>query len=102
MHRTQRSLRVRHASARLVRDLDALTNPREQHGVVANHIPTPDGRKSDGFIVTHAGHAFTPIDRADRKSTRLNSSHVRISYAVFCLKKKNRTTTSHHTPNLDH
>src|SRR5690554_7630670 len=28
----------------------------------------------------------------DRKSTRLNSSHVRISYAVFCLKKKNRNT----------
>src|SRR3989442_1912211 len=28
---------------------------------------------------------------ADRKSTRLNSSHVRISYAVFCLKKKNRS-----------
>src|SRR5436305_4378960 len=28
---------------------------------------------------------------ADRKSTRLNSSHVRISYAVFCLKKKNET-----------
>src|SRR5690349_22225732 len=27
-------------------------------------------------------------DRADRKSTRLNSSHVEISYAVFCLKKK--------------
>src|SRR5690554_7549583 len=27
--------------------------------------------------------------RQDRKSTRLNSSHVRISYAVFCLKKKN-------------
>src|SRR5690554_7671795 len=26
---------------------------------------------------------------SDRKSTRLNSSHVRISYAVFCLKKKN-------------
>src|SRR3989442_11975263 len=26
--------------------------------------------------------------RSDRKSTRLNSSHVRISYAVFCLKKK--------------
>src|SRR5690554_7046190 len=29
---------------------------------------------------------------ADRKSTRLNSSHVRISYAVFCLKKKNKYT----------
>src|SRR5436305_11223912 len=30
------------------------------------------------------------IDQEDRKSTRLNSSHVRISYAVFCLKKKNQ------------
>src|SRR2546430_13062167 len=32
-----------------------------------------------------------PVDRArgDRKSTRLNSSHSQISYAVFCLKKKN-------------
>src|SRR5690554_5404182 len=29
-------------------------------------------------------------DYIDRKSTRLNSSHVRISYAVFCLKKKNK------------
>src|SRR5690554_7377225 len=31
----------------------------------------------------------------DRKSTRLNSSHVRISYAVFCLKKKINTNTAH-------
>src|SRR5690554_7786796 len=31
------------------------------------------------------------LKAADRKSTRLNSSHVRISYAVFCLKKKNKT-----------
>ena len=31
-----------------------------------------------------------PIEFADRKSTRLNSSHVVISYAVFCLKKKNK------------
>src|SRR3989442_3671738 len=30
----------------------------------------------------------------DRKSTRLNSSHVRISYAVFCLKQKKQTTNS--------
>src|SRR5690554_7284030 len=29
-------------------------------------------------------------ENPDRKSTRLNSSHVRISYAVFCLKKKNK------------
>src|SRR3712207_8062172 len=36
----------------------------------------------------------------DRKSTRLNSSHANISYAVFCLKKKNtksRTATRNHT-----
>src|SRR5690606_28612366 len=34
--------------------------------------------------------SITHIDAAgDRKSTRLNSSHVKISYAVFCLKKKN-------------
>src|SRR5690606_40933577 len=32
--------------------------------------------------------------RADRKSTRLNSSHVKISYAVFCLKKKKTETTN--------
>src|SRR3989442_7301269 len=43
-------------------------------------------------------------DRRDRKSTRLNSSHVRISYAVFCLKKKNRqdyrsVPISFHGPN---
>src|SRR2546430_10019521 len=31
---------------------------------------------------------------ADRKSTRLNSSHSQISYAVFCLKKKNRQAAS--------
>src|SRR5690554_7515045 len=31
----------------------------------------------------------------DRKSTRLNSSHVRISYAVFCLKKKSRNRNMH-------
>src|SRR3989442_5151093 len=33
----------------------------------------------------------------DRKSTRLNSSHVRISYAVFCLKKKKITVHMSHT-----
>src|SRR5207245_10676738 len=34
----------------------------------------------------------------DRKSTRLNSSHGSISYAVFCLKKKIRSRTPHKTP----
>src|SRR3712207_8199860 len=33
--------------------------------------------------------------RADRKSTRLNSSHANISYAVFCLKKKKSKNTEH-------
>src|SRR5205809_5500805 len=34
----------------------------------------------------------------DRKSTRLNSSHGYISYAVFCLKKKKKTKTNNHAP----
>src|SRR5256885_6018212 len=34
------------------------------------------------------------VAHADRKSTRLNSSHLVISYAVFCLKKKNRSSAS--------
>src|SRR3712207_6929356 len=34
------------------------------------------------------GRRFWPVDTPDRKSTRLNSSHANISYAVFCLKKK--------------
>src|SRR2546430_10647301 len=39
----------------------------------------------------------------DRKSTRLNSSHSQISYAVFCLKKKKNSKYIHHrtTPNSD-
>src|SRR5438034_5658432 len=35
------------------------------------------------------------FNNQDRKSTRLNSSHTVISYAVFCLKKKIKTTTRH-------
>src|SRR3989449_7644885 len=38
-----------------------------------------------------------PQLRGDRKSTRLNSSHGYISYAVFCLKKKKRTYSAHRT-----
>src|SRR2546422_5023601 len=43
---------------------------------------------SSYFVLAH----MATHDR-DRKSTRLNSSHGYISYAVFCLKKKNRKTT---------
>src|SRR5204863_7925920 len=38
-----------------------------------------------------------PVRNRDRKSTRLNSSHVEISYAVFCLKKKKNQTSDEHT-----
>src|SRR3989442_11363016 len=38
----------------------------------------------------HASASSSSEPDQDRKSTRLNSSHVRISYAVFCLKKKNK------------
>src|SRR5207249_9483793 len=40
---------------------------------------------------------ITGIGRRDRKSTRLNSSHVSISYAVFCLKKKKKNIIKHIT-----
>src|SRR2546427_6657504 len=43
--------------------------------------------------VTGVGAGCSPgRGSGDRKSTRLNSSHSQISYAVFCLKKKNRNT----------
>src|SRR5438067_9904964 len=49
------------------------------------------GRQRTLFVAAadfaHVGPAFGD---ADRKSTRLNSSHVSISYAVFCLKKKKK------------
>src|SRR3989442_3910094 len=43
----------------------------------------------------------TEEPREDRKSTRLNSSHVRISYAVFCLKKKKTNTHVQNTTTND-
>src|SRR5690554_7195891 len=46
------------------------------------HLSAPSNNAKDLTIVCWLG------DMIDRKSTRLNSSHVRISYAVFCLKKK--------------
>src|SRR5262245_64121291 len=40
-----------------------------------------------------------PASRTDRKSTRLNSSHLGISYAVFCLKKKKKENNQYTNPN---
>src|SRR5690349_23705931 len=42
-----------------------------------------------------------PMTCSDRKSTRLNSSHVEISYAVFCLKKKKKTDSPNHYTSHD-
>src|SRR2546430_10193788 len=49
-----------------------------------------EGLRAGGSMIGQVvGQARPPIAAADRKSTRLNSSHSQISYAVFCLKKKN-------------
>src|SRR2546427_8397381 len=53
-----------------------------------NAAKPPAGRHRRRAGVAHAG----ALDRPDRKSTRLNSSHSQISYAVFCLKKKKNPT----------
>src|SRR5690554_4125301 len=49
-----------------------------------------DRESGERSISNEAIYTFVAVDETgkDRKSTRLNSSHVRISYAVFCLKKK--------------
>src|SRR5690348_17870787 len=49
-----------------------------------NHL-----EKIDSGRIEVNGHLIGYRQRGDRKSTRLNSSHPSISYAVFCLKKKN-------------
>src|SRR3712207_7577113 len=45
-----------------------------------------------GITVSQNGEVYDHAQHRDRKSTRLNSSHANISYAVFCLKKKNPVT----------
>src|SRR5690606_40060913 len=42
----------------------------------------------DPVLGRRIAHGYDVVELPDRKSTRLNSSHVKISYAVFCLKKK--------------
>src|SRR5688572_30956577 len=70
-------------------------------GARAIKIEMPGGRSGDGMGGNRHGPDFQNLHRnkramtlnlrepeGDRKSTRLNSSHSQISYAVFCLKKK--------------
>src|SRR3989442_6020845 len=75
----------------LFRSLDRGVLPPRHAGDSTRRAGAARGdAESDG-----AAQAGGPAhDRAaDRKSTRLNSSHVRISYAVFCLKKKKTNVT---------
>src|SRR5438445_7212208 len=59
---------------------------------------TVDLKTPDGLAIARrlAARADVVLEnwRPDRKSTRLNSSHANISYAVFCLKKKNISNTT--------
>ena len=63
---------------------------------------TPIGHQNNTLVMGPGGYRFNdywklglPLEIIiDRKSTRLNSSHVVISYAVFCLKKKKQKQTS--------
>src|SRR5205814_5410793 len=56
-------------------------------------IRAVEGPTLDGWLEELAGGA--PAPGGDRKSTRLNSSHLGISYAVFCLKKKKKNIKKH-------
>src|SRR5688572_31414028 len=78
-----------------------LTNGQTVHadeGYIRESIENPQAKVVAGFspiMPTFQGQV-TPeqlIQIIDRKSTRLNSSHSQISYAVFCLKKKNKKKT---------
>src|SRR5690349_22928758 len=54
----------------------------------------PEARRNRALLAdAMRRHGFVRYVKEDRKSTRLNSSHVEISYAVFCLKKKKTKNT---------
>src|SRR5262245_63644311 len=75
-------------------DMDTVTRAREQSGTTIGEQRSTGG----GTLHTENHHYFVDAGRPvvfmgrDRKSTRLNSIHLGISYAVFCLKKKNKKT----------
>src|SRR5690349_24700249 len=59
----------------------------DKHRAVRQHAKLPKSLRRFS-IFAEIGKASERLRQLDRKSTRLNSSHVEISYAVFCLKKK--------------
>src|SRR5207342_3293116 len=67
-----------------------------RHGLIAIVLAHQRGGVS---IVLPGGRGRPPIP--DRKSTRLNSSHVKISYAVFCLKKKKKASEAQKKTNKE-
>src|SRR5207247_7970615 len=68
-----------------LRALDLAADPF----LVEGQFRVLDEMPSEAFAATHGRADLLPLlDQEDRKSTRLNSSHEWISYAVFCLKKK--------------
>src|SRR5690242_21510063 len=58
------------------------------------HVPRGCAHRGRDDACTHGAHRRVPV--RDRKSTRLNSSHMSISYAVFCLKKKKKQKDTKH------
>src|SRR5690606_41487360 len=74
-----------HVPVRAIEGIDAL---RGETGADQPRRRRLRKAEREAAIVPAAAHA-----EPDRKSTRLNSSHVKISYAVFCLKKKKHTHT---------
>src|SRR5258705_8220406 len=70
-----------------------MSSQRNTHGVTEN---SRFGNGGGQFGAGSGMLLFRGMTRQDRKSTRLNSSHLGISYAVFCLKKKN--VSRYHRP----
>src|SRR5699024_4601845 len=72
--------------------LTAEGGTKYEHAATIARSETIDGPYEvhpDNPLISSALHPFNPLQKAgDRKSTRLNSSHVSTSYAVCCLKKK--------------
>src|SRR3712207_6885809 len=69
------TLRMQDMLGRIVQERQVVTN---EQGEVQVALPVNGGYRTGVYL----------LDAQDRKSTRLNSSHANISYAVFCLKKK--------------
>src|SRR5258705_5597210 len=75
-------------SRMMAADFEALSHQLQKEiGMSEYHVPVLIGYSS-GATVVYATLVQAPPGTLDRKSTRLNSSHLGISYAVFCLKKK--------------